>query len=140
MRWPKLKLLASNGVATFVMPFSIALNARHTHIKQTHTCIHRHTHTTCVVCVYVRVLSRLFLGGAAPPYCANIPPFSVSEAAAPPIIKNDAMQSRSVFNNYIPNSYTHASTQRWYAIQLLQIAKIIIHISSFLQEGERVIA
>ena len=41
---PKLELLASNGVATFVMPFSITLNARHTHIKQTHTCIHRHTH------------------------------------------------------------------------------------------------
>ena len=42
---PKLELLASNGVATFVMPFSITLNARHTHIKQMHTCIHRHTHT-----------------------------------------------------------------------------------------------
>ena len=42
---PKLELLASNGMATFVMPFSITLNARHTHIKQTHTCIHRHTHT-----------------------------------------------------------------------------------------------
>ena len=41
---PKLELLASNGVATFVMPFSITLDARHTHIKQTHTCIHRHTH------------------------------------------------------------------------------------------------
>ena len=38
---PKLELLASNGVATFVMTFSITLNARHTHIKQTHTCIHR---------------------------------------------------------------------------------------------------
>ena len=42
---PKLELLASNGMATLVMPFSITLNARHTHIKQTHTCIHRHTHT-----------------------------------------------------------------------------------------------
>ena len=42
---PKLELLASNGVATFVMPFSITLNARHTHIKQTHTCIHRRTRT-----------------------------------------------------------------------------------------------
>ena len=31
------------------------------------------------------VLSRLFLGGAAPPYCANVPPISVSEAAAPPL-------------------------------------------------------
>ena len=41
---PKLELLASNGVATSVMPFSITLNARHTHIKQTHTCIYRHTH------------------------------------------------------------------------------------------------
>ena len=30
---PKLELLASNGVATFVMSFSITLNARHTHIK-----------------------------------------------------------------------------------------------------------
>ena len=42
---PKLELLDSNGVATFVTPFSITLNARHTHIKQMHTCIHRHTHT-----------------------------------------------------------------------------------------------
>ena len=45
---PKLELLASNGVDTFVMSFSITLNARHTHIKQTHTDIshtHRHTHT-----------------------------------------------------------------------------------------------
>ena len=41
---PKLELLASNRVANFVMPFSITLNARHTHIKQMHTCIHRHTH------------------------------------------------------------------------------------------------
>ena len=39
---PKLELLTSNGVATFVMPFSITLNARH--IKRMHTCIHRHTH------------------------------------------------------------------------------------------------
>ena len=43
----------------------------------------------CVSCwhenVCVSVLSRLFLGGAAPPYCPNIPPISVSEAAAPPI-------------------------------------------------------
>ena len=45
MGHPKLKTLASNGVATFVMPFSITLNPRHTHIKQTHTCIHRQTHT-----------------------------------------------------------------------------------------------
>ena len=31
-------------------------------------------------------LSRLFFGGAAPPpHCAYTPPFSVSEAAAPPI-------------------------------------------------------
>ena len=44
MGHPKLELLASNGVATFVMPFSITLNARHPHIKQTHTCIHRHAH------------------------------------------------------------------------------------------------
>ena len=63
---PKLELLASNGVATFVMPFSITLNARHTHIKQTHTCIHRHTHTshrhthTCVVCVCVCVCTWEF--------------------------------------------------------------------------------
>ena len=42
---PKLKLLARNGVATFVMSFNITLNVRHTHIKQTHACIHRHTHT-----------------------------------------------------------------------------------------------
>ena len=48
---PKLELLASNGVATFVMPFSITLNARHTnqtdaHMHtQTHTHTHRHTHT-----------------------------------------------------------------------------------------------
>ena len=47
---PKLEILASNGMATFAMPFSITLNARHTHIKQMHTCIHRHpthaqTHT-----------------------------------------------------------------------------------------------
>ena len=47
---PKLELLASNGVATFVMPFSITLNARHTHQTdahmhtQTHTHTHRHTH------------------------------------------------------------------------------------------------
>ena len=79
---PKLELLASNGwPGTFVMPFSITLNATHAHIKQTHTCIHRHTqtrtdtpthiiqtqtytrththhtdiHTTCVVCVCVCV-------------------------------------------------------------------------------------
>ena len=44
MGHPKLELLASNVVATFVMLFSITLNARHTHIKQMHTCIHRHTH------------------------------------------------------------------------------------------------
>ena len=31
------------------------------------------------------VLSRLILGGVAPPYYATIPPISVSEAAAPPI-------------------------------------------------------
>ena len=30
------------------------------------------------------VLSRLFLGGAAPPYCPIYPPISVSEAATPP--------------------------------------------------------
>ena len=41
----KPELLAINGVATFVMPFSISLNATHTHIKQMHICIHRHTHT-----------------------------------------------------------------------------------------------
>ena len=32
---------------------------------------------------YPSVLSGLFFGGA-PPYCANIPPISVSEAAASP--------------------------------------------------------
>ena len=36
MGHPKLKLLASHGVATFVVSFSITLNARYTHIKQTH--------------------------------------------------------------------------------------------------------
>ena len=62
---PKLELLASNGVATFVMPFSITLNARYTHIKQTHTCIHRHTHAhaqththTRVVCMCVHVCAH----------------------------------------------------------------------------------
>ena len=43
MRHPKLELLASNGVATFVMPFSITLNARHTH--QTDAHMHTQTHT-----------------------------------------------------------------------------------------------
>ena len=38
-------LLAMGWPGTFVMPFSITLNASHTHIKQTHTCIHRHTQT-----------------------------------------------------------------------------------------------
>ena len=57
---PKLELLASNGVATFVMPFTITLNARHTHIKQTQTYTHthtshRHTHTACVVCMCVHM-------------------------------------------------------------------------------------
>ena len=45
MGHPKFELLGSNGVATFVMQFSITLNARHTHIKRTRTCMHRHTHT-----------------------------------------------------------------------------------------------
>ena len=40
---PKLKLLASNGVAIFVMPFSITLNARYT--RQTDTHMHTQTHT-----------------------------------------------------------------------------------------------
>ena len=63
---PKLELLASNGVATFVMQFSITLNARHTHQTDAHMhtqthphgrtdtpteTTHTHTHTTCVVCV-----------------------------------------------------------------------------------------
>ena len=38
-------LLAMGWPGTFVMPFSITLNASHTHIKQTHTCIDRHTQT-----------------------------------------------------------------------------------------------
>ena len=38
-------LLAMGWPGTFVMPFSITLNASHAHIKQTHTCIHRHTQT-----------------------------------------------------------------------------------------------
>ena len=38
-------LLAMGWPGTFIMPFSITLNASHTHIKQTHTCIHRHTQT-----------------------------------------------------------------------------------------------
>ena len=38
-------LLAMGWPGTFVMPFSITLNASHAHIKQTHTCIHRHTLT-----------------------------------------------------------------------------------------------
>ena len=42
---PQTQTLANNGVASFVVPFSITLNPRHTHIKQTHTCIHRQTHT-----------------------------------------------------------------------------------------------
>ena len=83
-RWgaPNSKyLLAVGWPGTFVMPFSITLNASHAHIKQTHTCIHRHTqtctdtlthiiqtqtytrththhtdtHTTCVACVCVCV-------------------------------------------------------------------------------------
>ena len=41
-----------------------------------------------------------FGGVLHPPIVQIYPPFSVSEAAAPPIIKNDGMQSRSVFNNY----------------------------------------
>ena len=77
-------LLAMGWPGTFVMPFSITLNASHAHIKQTHTCIHRHTqtctdtpthiiqtqtytrththhtdtHTTCVVCVCVYVCAH----------------------------------------------------------------------------------
>ena len=77
-------LLAMGWPGTFVMPFSITLNASHTHIKQTHTCIHRHTqtctdtpthiiqaqtytrththhtdtHTTCIVCVCVYVCAH----------------------------------------------------------------------------------
>ena len=38
-------LLAMGWPGTFVMPFSITVNASHAHIKQTHTCIHRHTQT-----------------------------------------------------------------------------------------------
>ena len=77
-------LLAIGWLRTFVMPFSITLNASHAHIKQTHTCIHRHTqtrtdtptyiiqtqtytcththhtdtHTTCAVCVCVYVCAH----------------------------------------------------------------------------------
>ena len=56
-----------------------------------------------------RVLSRLFFFGGGvlyPPIVQIYPPFSVSEVAAPPIIKNDGMQSRSLFNNYYQTLYT----------------------------------
>jgi len=38
------------------------------------------------------VLSRLFLGGAAPPYCAKIPPYQCFRGCCTPH-KNDGMQS-----------------------------------------------
>ena len=41
------------------------------------------------VCI---VLSRLFLGGAAPPYSANIPPYQCFRGCCNPH-KNDGMQS-----------------------------------------------
>ena len=37
MGHPKFELLANNVVATFVMQFSITLNARNTHIKRART-------------------------------------------------------------------------------------------------------
>ena len=56
------------------------------------------------------VLSRLFLEDAAPPYCPNIPPINVSEAAAPPI---KVMVAKLIcIQQLLPNSYTHASTQQ----------------------------
>ena len=51
-------------------------------------------------CMCTSVLSRLFLGGAAPPIVQIYPPISVSETAAPPSHKSHGMQSRFVFNNY----------------------------------------
>ena len=45
MRHPKPEVLASNGVATFVIPFSITLNARHTHQTDAHMHTQTHTHT-----------------------------------------------------------------------------------------------
>ena len=53
-----------------------------------------------------RVLSRLFLGGTAPPIVQIYPPFSVSEAAAPPIIKNDGMRSQSLLLIITKHLYT----------------------------------
>jgi len=45
------------------------------------------------------VLSRLLLGGAAPPYCPNIPPYQCLRGCCTPD-KSHGMQSWSVFTNY----------------------------------------
>ena len=50
-------------------------------------------------------LSRPILGVLHPPIVQIYPPpISVSETAAPPVYKNDGMQSQSVFNNYYQTS------------------------------------
>ena len=73
--------------------------------------------------MYISVLSRLFLGCAAPPIVQMYPPISVSEAAAPPIRMMACIQSQSVFNSiYHQTVHTDASTQQWYAVQLFQNA------------------
>ena len=57
-------------------------------------------HLYCqLVVVLHRVLSRLFLGGAAPPSSVQIYPLSVFQRLLHPH-KNDGMQSQFVFNNY----------------------------------------
>ena len=52
-------------------------------------------------------------GGAAPPHCANTPPFSVSEAAAPPPIRVMAckadLYSIVITKQFYPCKYTAIS-------------------------------